>query len=91
MLHSESEIIVVELSPLQTLTGLCRALLAAEININSAYPLMVRPHGTTTISIHTDDQVIADQLIEQKQFGLLDEYELYDDSKFGDSQDEYEG
>src|SRR5438045_6370627 len=43
----ESEVLAVELpkSTRQPLIAICSALLAAEINIHYAYPLLVRPRG----------------------------------------------
>ena len=69
-----------ELSPDQTLTLLCRCLLGAELNIDYAYPLMVRPHGSATIAIHTDDQIMACQALHRKKFYLLGEGDSWDDS-----------
>lgn len=73
---SEAEILVVELSQDRTLSKLCIALLSAELNIHYAYPLMVRPHGVPTIGLHTDDQVLAGQILRRKMFTLLGENDL---------------
>ncbi len=73
---SEAEILVVELSEGQTLSKLCISLLSAELNIHYAYPLMVLPHGLPTIALHTDDQVLAGQILLRKQFTLLGESDL---------------
>lgn len=83
--YSESEILVVELGKGQKLTKLCMHLLSAEINIHYAYPLMVRPHGAATIAIHTDDQLLAGQILRRKLFNLLGERDLSDHPSFGDS------
>ena len=77
--YAESEILAVELSPHQSLTTLCRCLLSAELSIHYAYPLMVRPHGAATIAIHTDDQVLASQILQRKKFCLLGESDLSSD------------
>jgi hypothetical protein len=81
---SEAEILVVELSAGQTLSKLCISLLSAELNIHYAYPLMVRPHGVPTIAIHTDDQVLAGQILRRKMFTLLGENDLGDNATQGD-------
>lgn len=75
---SESEILVVELGQDQRMTKICMSLLAAELNIFYAYPLMARPHGSATIAIHTDDQVLAGQILRRKGFDLIDEQQLRD-------------
>ncbi len=77
--YTEAEILIVELSPRQTLTDLCRCLLAAEVSIHYAYPLLVRPHGAPPIALHTDDQVLACQILQRKLFNLLAEDDLSDD------------
>lgn len=73
---TESEILVVELTDDQRLTMLCLALLGAELNIDYAYPLMVRPHGAATIAIHCDDPVLAGQILSRKGFRVVSESAL---------------
>ena len=89
---SEAEILVVELSNDHTLSQLCIALLSAELNIHYAYPLMLRPHGVPTIALHTDDQILAGQILRRKLFTLLGENDLGENdiggsSTWGDSPD----
>ncbi len=84
---SEAEILVVELGPSHTLSQLCIALLSAELNIHYAYPLMVRPHGVPTIALHTDDQVLAGQILRRKWFTLLGENDLGENATEGDPTD----
>ncbi len=75
--YSETEILVVELESDQTLRQVCLHLLALEVNIRYAYALMIaRPQGGPTIAIHTDDQVLAGQLLRRKLFTLLGEEDL---------------
>ena len=76
--HTEAEVLVVELSDDQRLTKLRLSLLAAELNISYAYPLTVRPHGAATISVHTDDQVLAGQILQRKGFTLIGEDQLHE-------------
>ena len=73
---AESEILVVELASGQRLTKLSISLLAAEINIDYAYPLMSRPHGAPTLAIHTDDPILAGQILTRKGFRLVTEEQL---------------
>ncbi len=77
---SEADILVVELGYEHTLSKLCISLLSAELNIHYAYPLMVRPHGMPTIALHTDDQVLAGQILRRKMFTLLGENDLGDNA-----------
>ncbi len=83
---SEAEILIVELDPDhgRTLTNLCKTLLSAEVNIHYAYPLMVRPHGAPTIALHTDDQMLAGQILSRKNFTLLGESDLTNQFHYGD-------
>ncbi len=83
---SEADILIVELNPQvgRTLSFLCKTLLAAELNIHYAYPLMVRPHGAATIALHTDDQIFSGQILRRKQFTLLGENDLLDQFHGGD-------
>ena len=92
---SECDILVVELSHEQTLNKLCQSLLAAELNIHYAYPLMVRPHGVPTIALHCDDMHLAGQILRNKKFTLLGERDLIvdgeDDNPFDVPEDPPEG
>ena len=73
----ESELLAVEL-PLentQPMLSICSALLAAEINIHYAYPLLVRPHGPA-IALYTDDITLGAQLLIKKGYRLLSQADL---------------
>lgn len=72
----ESEVLVVELGPEAGLEKVCQSLLAAELNIHFAYPLLVRPRGRACVVLHTDDQVVAAQVLRKKLFTLLGENDL---------------
>src|ERR1044071_2443768 len=50
---TESDLLVVQLpdGP-QPLLQICKALLAAELNIHYAYPLMLGPHGKAALALH---------------------------------------
>jgi len=73
---SESEVLAVELPrkkhPLETT---CSALLAAELNIHYAYPLLVCPNGPA-LALYVDDPTLAAQLLIRKGFRLLGESDL---------------
>lgn len=81
---AETSVLVVELEPHHTLLNLCIALLAAELNIHYAYPLMVRPHGAATIALHCDDQILATEILLKKSFCLLGENDLGENINPGD-------
>ena len=74
---SESELLAVELPEAVTepLAVVCSALLAAEINIHYAYPLLTRPRGPA-IALFTDDPTLAAQLLIRKGFTLVSQGDL---------------
>lgn len=73
---AETDVLVVELSKGHTLTSLCLHLLAAELNIRFAYPLMLRPNGTPTIALSVDDLTLAGQILRRKEYRLFGEFDL---------------
>jgi hypothetical protein len=74
---SESELLVVDLPKRtkQPLMSICAALLAAEINIHYAYPLLQRPHGPA-LALYVEDPTLAAQLLIRKGFTLIGESDL---------------
>jgi hypothetical protein len=77
---SEIDVIAVEIGDNQTLVNVCEVLLAAELNIHYAYPLLVRPRGLPVIALHTDDTVMAGQLLRRHHFTVLAENDLGDNA-----------
>jgi hypothetical protein len=73
---SECDLLVVELNEGHSLTSMCLHLLAAEINIRFAYPLMFSNRGTPTIALAVDDHTLAGQILRRKRYGLLGEGDL---------------
>ena len=73
----ESELLAVELPrhSKQPVLSLCSALLAAEINIHYAYPLLVRPKGPA-LALYVEDPTLAAQLLIRKGFKLIGESDL---------------
>ena len=74
---SEVDVLAVALptnssSPLE---AICSALLAAEINIHYAYPLLVSPRGPA-LAVYCDDATLASQLLIRKGFVLIGESDL---------------
>lgn len=76
MAFSETDVLVVELTPGKSLLTLCRSLLSAEINIHYAYPLLFMPHSNSAIVVHTDDMITAGGVLLRKLFLLLGENDL---------------
>ncbi|MBS0198351.1 MAG: acetolactate synthase [Planctomycetes bacterium] len=74
--YSEREVLVVEIAGHHTLASLCLCLLAAELSIHFAYPLMMRTCGTPTIALAVDDMMLAGQILRRKEFNLLGEADL---------------
>jgi hypothetical protein len=74
---SESELLAVEMPrrTRQPLVAICTALLAAEINIHYAYPLLHRPHGPA-MALYVEDPTLAAQLLIRKGFTLISENDL---------------
>lgn len=72
----ETDVLVVELSKGHTLSSLCLSLLGAELNIQFAYPLMLRPNGTPTIALAVDDKMLAGQILRRKEFRLFGESDI---------------
>jgi hypothetical protein len=74
---SESELLVVELpkKSKQPLIDICAALLAAEINIHYAYPLLLRPRAPS-LALYVDDSTLAARLLIRKGFTLIGESDL---------------
>lgn len=73
---SEKDVLVVELSRGHTLASMCLCLLGAELFIQFAYPLMLRPNGTPTIALAVDDLTLAGQVLRRKEFRLFGEADL---------------
>ena len=74
---TESDLLVVQLpdGP-QPLPQICKALLAAEINIDYAYPLLVGPQGRAALALHVDDHETAINTLGSQGFTLFTEADL---------------
>ena len=74
---SETDVLAVEI-PRDTsvpLIHVARALLAAEINIHYAYPLL-RAHAEPAIALYVDDLTLAQRILLRKGFRILGESDL---------------
>ena len=74
----ETEVLVVELEIGHTLGQLCLYLLAAELNIKFAYPLMTESQSATRIALAVDDLHMAGMVLRRKGFTLRGEHDLLD-------------
>ncbi|MEX0745961.1 MAG: hypothetical protein WD118_10215 [Phycisphaeraceae bacterium] len=83
MPFSEAEVLAVELGQGRSLPQLCQCLLAAEVNIHYAYPLIVQPRGLPVIAVYTDDLLLSSHLLRRKLFTLLAENDLGENRSFG--------
>ena len=73
---SETEVLAVELNNGHNLASLCRQLLQVEVNVQYAYPLIIRPRQLPVLALHTDDNVFAGQILRRRLFTLLAENDL---------------
>lgn len=80
MAFAESNVLAVEISESRSMQDLCEALVAAELNILYAYPLMVRPRGLPVVVVQTDETLFTAQLLRKKLFTLLAENDLGDNA-----------
>jgi hypothetical protein len=76
----ESDLLVVQVPASDhPLLQICKALLAAEINIHYAYPLLVGPHGSSALALHVEDHETAACTLASKGFVLFTEKDLTGD------------
>ncbi|HET6427074.1 MAG TPA: acetolactate synthase [Phycisphaerae bacterium] len=69
---TEGELLAIELEDPQTFHKACRALVAAELNLQFAYPLLLQRGGHPVLAFHVDDPVLASQVLIRHGFSLLD-------------------
>lgn len=73
---SQTELLVVEVPHGHGLMSICSALVAGEVNIDYAYPLLVRPTGRAALAIHTDSIDTAAMILRRRKFQVMSEDEL---------------
>ena len=74
---SETELIVVTLPPgKRALLHVWTAMMAGEVNVAYAYPLLVRPYGSPAIALQADSPEMAINVLRSKKFHVLDQSEL---------------
>jgi len=69
---TESDVLAVALDDTDTLSRVCKALVAAELNIQFAYPLFIRHNDCPVLAFHTDDHVLSVQVLTKRGFTLLE-------------------
>lgn len=73
----EVDLLVVELPNRdQPILAICSTLLRAEVNIQYAYPLMVRPYGRPALAFYVDDLEVAANVLDTEGFIVLTEHDL---------------
>jgi hypothetical protein len=83
LMYTESDLLVVQLPDAkQPLLNICKALLAAELNLHYAYPLLVGPAGLPALAIHVDNHEQAVQTLESQGFVVFSENDLDDSAPF---------
>lgn len=77
---TESDLLVVQLpdSP-QPLLQICKALLAVELNIHYAYPLLVGPHGSAALALYVEDHETAAATLSRQGFVIFSEQDFTSD------------
>jgi hypothetical protein len=74
---TESDLLVVQLPEGDhPLPRICKALLAAEINLDYAYPLLVGPQGRPALALRVDEHEAAVNTLTQQGFTIFTENDL---------------
>ena len=74
---TESDLLVVKLPEhRQPVAQICKALLAAEISIDYAYPLLIGPQGCSALAIHVEDHEQAVNTLARMGFTIFTENDL---------------
>ncbi len=81
---TESDVLGVLLDEPDTFTRVCKSVVAAELNIFYAFPLLIRSRNKPVMAFRVDDEVLAIQILTKHGFTLLG----YEDAKGMDDADE---
>lgn len=73
---SQTELLVVEVPSGHGLRSIFSALIAGEVNLDYAYPLLIRPMGRAVLAIHTEDLETAVKLLRGRKYNVLGENDL---------------
>jgi len=69
---TEADVLALVLEEASTLRRACNALVAAELNIEFAYPLFIQCEDKPVLALHVEDHVMAFDVLNQHGFRLLD-------------------
>jgi len=69
---TEGQLLAIVLDEPQTFHKACKALVAAELNLQFAYPLLGQRRGHPVLAFHVDDPVLASHMLIRHGFSLLD-------------------
>jgi hypothetical protein len=72
---TECDVLAVVLAEPRTLQQVCKTLVAAELNVQFAYPLLTRRDDCPVMVLHADDGVMAVQALRKHGFTVLDHEE----------------
>ena len=75
--YTESQMLAVELPSPDALAGVAAALLAAELNLQAAYPMMMTAREGPVVAVQVEDYTLAVQVLLERGFRLLDEPDLW--------------
>jgi hypothetical protein len=80
-MFTESDLLVVKLPDgHQPFLRICKTLLAAEVNVHYAYPLLAGPHGEPSLALHVEDHEMAVHTLKGQGFTLFTERDFTSDS-----------
>ena len=69
---TEGELLAIVLEDSHTFHNACKALVAAELSLQFAYPLLLQRGGHPVLAFHVEDPVLATQVLIRHGFDLLD-------------------
>lgn len=79
LMYTESDLLVVQLPDgRQPMLSICKALLAGEVNLHYAYPLLVGPHGVPSLALYVENHELAVQTLTSQGFTVFTENDLND-------------
>lgn len=79
LMYTESDLLVVQLPDgKQPMLRICKALLAGEVNLHYAYPLLVGPHGVPSLALYVENHELAVQTLMSQGFTVFTENDLND-------------
>ena len=83
LMYTESDLLVVQLPAVkQPLLQICKALLAAEVNLHYAYPLLVGPQGLPSLALYVENHEMAVQTLQAQGFTVFTENDLSEEPPY---------